>query len=90
MSHGVKKTLCYTCNTPSPTCPWKYNFTPVKGWEAEPTKVLVSEGKYQNSYHVKSCPLYEENTRRVEVVEEVPPAISRRIQRKIYNSRRGI
>jgi hypothetical protein len=59
------QTLCFKCATPSPTCPWKYNFTPVEGWDAEETKVNVSgkAGKVDTSYRVKSCPLFEENTR---------------------------
>lgn len=57
------QTLCYKCKTPSPICPWKYNFTPVEGWEAEATKVKVYGDHVSDSYRVISCPLFEENTR---------------------------
>jgi len=67
-------TLCFKCNTPSPICPWKYNFTPVEGWDAEPTKVAISgnDSRMVNSYVVKSCPLYEENERKPEEKIELP------------------
>ena len=65
-------TLCVTCKTPSPTCPWKYNFTPVEGWEVEPSKVKLFNGKYSDSYIVKSCPLYEENKREPKEKIELP------------------
>ena len=67
-------TLCYKCKTPSPTCPWKYNYTPVEGWEAEPSKVAISgnDSRMVDSYIVKQCPLYEENKREPKEKIELP------------------
>ena len=58
--------LCCYCNTPSPTCSWKRNFTPVEGWEAEPTRIGTQvRGKdgaikreYVPSFLVTSCPKF--------------------------------
>ena len=68
------QTLCFKCATPSPTCPWKYNFTPVEGWEAEETKLNISktDDGVCRSYIVKSCPLFEENVRLKEHIVDIP------------------
>ena len=83
------KTLCIDCMTPSPTCSWKYNLTPVDGWDAEEYDLKVSKTHKDTykSYTVKSCPLYEKNERvKEEPVEEVPRLGS--IYRERYLERR--
>lgn len=57
-------TLCFNCKTPSPICPWKHNFTPVEGWDAEEVELKISPFKKDKSYIVKSCPLFDENIRK--------------------------
>lgn len=76
------QTICYNCKTPSPTCPWKYNFTPVPGWDAEPTVVKMNSHQSFDSYHVKACPLFEEN-KRVIAKEKIPeiPDLRKKINR---------
>lgn len=56
-------TLCETCCTPSPTCSWKYDFTPVEGWEAYKVKLTTTKKNITETYKVKTCPLYEKNER---------------------------
>ena len=75
MSKHHKEQLCVNCNTPSPTCTWKYNLTPVEGWETD-----------EDGY-VKTCPLYEENTR--EKKEEVC-TMSKYKAYDFYKKKRGI
>ena len=54
------QTLCWSCTRTD--CSWMQNFKPVDGWEAVKT---VYKGVFEllDSYIVKKCPLYNENTR---------------------------
>ncbi len=81
------QTICFKCKTPSPTCPWKYNFTPVEGWEAEETelKIAKSSSSTCKTYNVKSCPLFTDNDR---VVEDIPKIES--LTRKYQKVRKGL
>lgn len=54
--------LCCSCNTSSPECPWKDKYNPVDGWEAEETR-LCGVGGLVKSYFVKECPLYKADER---------------------------
>lgn len=56
----MKESLCWGCNKCTGFCPWSQDFTPVKGWDAEPTKIQTEiPDEYIDSFFVKSCPLYE-------------------------------
>lgn len=56
--------ICVDCQRPIGACSWEKNFTPVPGWTATKTKILVAspvlweQGKYTDSYDVKDCPLF--------------------------------
>lgn len=56
--------ICVDCQRPIGFCSWEKNFTPVSGWTATKTKILVAspvlreQGKYTDSYDVKDCPLF--------------------------------
>lgn len=57
--------LCWSCikACDGNLCPWAKNFTPVKGWKAEPThkpayKLDNNEVVYTDSYNIYECPLY--------------------------------
>lgn len=56
--------ICVDCQRPIGFCSWEKNFTPVPGWTATKTKILVAspvlweQGKYTDSYDVKDCPLF--------------------------------
>jgi hypothetical protein len=54
--------LCWECIKAYGECSWAKEFKPVKGWNAEPTKVKSKESNY-NSYHVISCPEYQPDKR---------------------------
>lgn len=59
--------LCWTCRRTSyGLCPWFSGYEPVNGWDATPTKVRTGmmRDKSVDSYHVKSCPLYEKGRER--------------------------
>lgn len=50
--------LCQICAQTIGTCSWERDFTPVPGWEAKPTTVLMQSGVREPSYRVLNCPLY--------------------------------
>lgn len=50
--------LCQICARKVGTCSWERDFTPVPGWDAIPTKVLMQSGVREQSYNVVDCPLY--------------------------------
>lgn len=61
-------TLCWECKNAADgrKCPWARDFTPVEGWDAEPDIVWYNAQLVggvvkheQQSYIVKSCPLFE-------------------------------
>lgn len=54
-----KSSICWDCAKACRKCPWSKDFKPVPGWDATPTKVYVVEGKYDDSFIVNSCPLFE-------------------------------
>lgn len=53
------ETLCWKCKNYT-KCSWYKTFTPVEGWEAEKTKLKISENHYVDSYKVISCPMFEQ------------------------------
>ena len=62
------ETLCWGCEKAQKRCSWSKRFEPVKGWEAEPTKVYIREETlpsgevkryYQDSFDVYKCPEFE-------------------------------
>lgn len=53
--------MCWTCQRPgSRSCSWDDDFTPVEGWKATPTKVMVGAKKdgATDSYIVHECPMF--------------------------------
>lgn len=52
--------LCQICARKVGTCSWERDFTPVPGWDAIPTKILMQSGVRERSYHVLRCPLFVE------------------------------
>lgn len=56
--------LCQICAQTIGTCSWERDFTPVPGWDAIPTKILMNSGVRERSYHVLRCPLFVEPKRR--------------------------
>lgn len=50
--------LCQICARKVGTCSWERDFTPVPGWDAIPTTVLMQSGVREQSYRVLDCPLY--------------------------------
>lgn len=59
-----KSTLCWKCKKATCKCSWSKNFIPVKGWKAEPTKVLsrnsARSDRTVDSYLVLECPEFVE------------------------------
>ena len=53
-----KYTKCWTCKNACGGCSWSREFIPVDGWEAKKT-FHPSNGKFAESYYIKSCPEYE-------------------------------
>ena len=52
--------LCQICARKVETCSWERDFTPVPGWDAIPTKILMQSGVREQSYRVLRCPLFVE------------------------------
>lgn len=52
--------LCQICARKVGTCSWERDFTPVPGWDAIPTKILMQSGVREQSYRVMRCPLFVE------------------------------
>ena len=62
MSKGrYTPSLCWDCaNATRPdVCPWVEDFTPVDGWDAEPTICHEHAEQPYESYRVRNCPLFE-------------------------------
>ena len=53
-----QSSICFNCgrSTDPDSCPWVRDFTPVKGWKAEPT--VVGNVYRFSSYRVDYCPLF--------------------------------
>ena len=66
---GRTENLCWICIKAIKGCSWSESFIPVDGWNAEPDK---------NSYKIRDCPLYEQNTRKNEKIRD----IYRKIEKK--------
>lgn len=59
------ETLCWRCqhSTGKNMCSWAQRFVPVQGWDAQPTLLASSQGKMQDSFHVRKCPQFEKEER---------------------------
>ena len=53
-----KDTLCWDCQRACGGCSWSQSFTPVDGWEAQPTKIKCGRRGFISSYLVTACPLF--------------------------------
>lgn len=59
----ANESLCWRCARPGTgTCSWDRNLTPVPGWDAsaEPWR-LQEAGQYGMTWHVRACPLFQED-----------------------------
>lgn len=56
---GVDESLCWSCNG---GCEWEESFTPVDGWDADPTHYCIYNKKMTDSFFVHKCPKYTEFT----------------------------
>lgn len=80
-----KPTLCWKCEKACGGCAWSKDFIPVDGWKAEKTMILADRGYYANkvvdSYIVKKCPLFVDDTHRYnkkpETVKFVPVMVKK-------------
>lgn len=72
-----KQTLCWSCEKACGKCSWSDGtFTPVDGWEAEPTQVLTDHsyrhGKrivQMESYRVIECPEFVSDINQYKISE---------------------
>ena len=56
----MKDSLCWWCDNCYGGCSWSQDFTPVKGWEAEPTKITSEDSKREiSSFMVINCPKFK-------------------------------
>lgn len=54
------ETLCWRCRRPGTgTCSWDKSLTPVCGWDAVAVPWREAPGKYQMTWHVNGCPLFD-------------------------------
>lgn len=57
-----KEQLCWTCKNCSPLkCSWIKDFTPVKDWVAQDSRIKNGRNSYVNSYRIDWCPNYIED-----------------------------
>ena len=52
-------TLCWECTKNAGKCSWSRNFTPVKDWNAIPTKIKSENGVLIESFDIYECPEFE-------------------------------
>ena len=64
--------LCWTCRKAcgGGGCPWADKLKPVPGWKAE-KKQIRECGKVSVTYHIISCPLYENGRSLPPIKEEL-------------------
>lgn len=63
----MKDTLCWDCRkSTNKGCPWSKSFETVEGWEAIKIK---NKDIYGETYCVRSCPLFEDNSKRALRIE---------------------
>lgn len=58
INNESKGQLCWKCKNATGECSWSKCFTPVKGWDAEPTIIQDSEIGEIPSFKIKHCPQY--------------------------------
>lgn len=68
------ETLCWICKKAIGGCSWARELKPVKGWEAEETKIQ-EEGYTQRSYHVKSCPEFQPDKKQITTLAKIAEMI---------------
>lgn len=59
---GGPRSICWDCANACGKCSWSRNFTPVKGWEAIPTKIIASKSFNASSYIVCACPKFDRDS----------------------------
>ena len=57
-----RESLCFLCGNACGGCSWSRDFTPVEGWDAEPT---IGKSHHTKSWFVKACPEYT-NDRKID------------------------
>lgn len=55
--------ICWSCAKACGGCSWSADFTPVKGWKAEPS-IIYYNGNKIPSYKILECPQYKEDSRK--------------------------
>jgi hypothetical protein len=83
--------MCENCKNCCPheanTCEWALDFKPVPGWTAEPT-IISERGECPiESYHIISCPKFEQDIRVQRTVSQVICFLAdyfHKCQRSIY------
>ena len=65
---GYKISKCQSCKNAlgKTACSWAKAFTPVDGWDAEPTVISAGYAFEESSYNVRHCPLYVRGNSEVE------------------------
>lgn len=56
--------ICFDCKNSVPDdrghgCPWSRKFEPVEGWTAKKVKQCIGNGKYDETYHITACPMFD-------------------------------
>lgn len=64
------ETLCWNCKNSLGNCPWSEDYEPVEGWDATPTEFPTGYNadktpRIIQSFCVRSCPQYTEDSRQV-------------------------
>lgn len=61
MGTEYRESKCFSCRKATGVCKcsWAESFTPVEGWNAEPTKIHMTGRVNIDSYLVWTCPQYE-------------------------------
>lgn len=67
-----KPTICWDCANACGGCNWSANLEPVKGWEAEKTRITTSVRQTVESWRVIKCPEFKRDARMNGLVREEP------------------
>lgn len=63
----TRKQPCWDCANACGGCEWSKSFQPVPGWDAEPVRKMVKNGKREwrpmESYAIRSCPEFVKEER---------------------------
>ena len=57
-----KAAICWDCAKATGGCSWSADGTPVEGWKAEESEILVQRGNTLQAYCVEECPEFERDS----------------------------